>query len=106
VVVYFSGHGPNQNGINYLSTGRTESFPGRKLMPKQAYSLNTLAQKVKGAIFADHIGSIASLSSSGAKASTKSFVTVSPAVGNQAILSAAQPERSNKQHWQGNPVYA
>ncbi len=91
VVVYFSGHGTNQNGINYLAPAGL-NLSTAQTYAKTAYSLNTLAQKVKGAISSLIILEASRpWSSSGGKASTKSFVTVSPAVGNQAILSAAQP---------------
>nr|MBP7310740.1 caspase family protein [Candidatus Cloacimonadota bacterium] len=91
VVVYYSGHGTNQNGINYLAPAGL-NLSTVQTYANTAYSLNTLTQKVKGAISSLVILEASrSWSIKGIRASTKSFVTLSPAVGNQAILSAAQP---------------
>lgn len=90
VVVYYSGHGTNQNGINYLAPAGL-NLSKVQTYANTAYSLNTLAQKVKGAISSLIILEASRPWSSGGKSSIKSLVTVTPAVGNQAILSAAQP---------------
>lgn len=91
VVVYFSGHGTNQNGVNYLAPAGL-NLSTLQTYANTAYSLNTLANKVKNALSSLIIVEASrTWSSAGGKSGTKSLVSLSPAVGNQAILCSAQP---------------
>lgn len=92
-VVYYSGHGTNFGGVNYIvpsgvNLGITQVYS------KTSYSLSTLSQKIKHAK-----NSIIVLEASKAwgasanKAITKPFVSMNAASNKQVIFSAAAPNK-------------
>lgn len=92
-VVYYSGHGTNFGGLNYLVPTRT-NLGLTQIYSKTSYSLNTLANKIKHAR-----NSIIILEASKAwgasaeKAITKPFVSMNAASNKQVIFSAAAPNK-------------
>jgi len=90
-VVYYSGHGTNQNGVNYLVPAGVNLSTAQSYA-KTAYSVNTLASKIKQAR-----SSVIILEASrtwgdpGGKASSKSFVLMNAAAPSQVIITSAAP---------------
>lgn len=90
-VVYYSGHGTNQNGVNYLvPAGANLSTP--QSYAKTAYSLSTLANKIKQAKSSVIIlEACRNWGDPGSKTSSKSFVLMNAAAPSQVIITSAAP---------------
>ncbi len=94
VVVYYSGHGTNSNGINYIVPARLDIAQIQNY-PTSAYSVSTLAQKIKTAktsIIVLEASRMWGMNSS--KAIAKPFVAMQAASPKQMIISAAQPGKA------------
>jgi uncharacterized caspase-like protein len=93
-VVYYSGHGTNFGGVNYLVPTRT-NLGLTQIFSKTSYSLNTLANKIKHARSSIIILEASKTwGTSTAKAVSKPFVSMSAASPKQVIFSAASPNKS------------
>ncbi|PKN73994.1 MAG: hypothetical protein CVU50_00015 [Candidatus Cloacimonetes bacterium HGW-Cloacimonetes-3] len=91
VVVYYSGHGTNASGVNYIVPSGVD-LGNTQVYSKTAYSLSTLAQKLKLAKRSLIILEASrSWGLSGSKAVSKPFVAMIPVSAKQVIVSAAQP---------------
>ncbi len=93
VVVYYSGHGTNAGGVNYIVPSGV-NLGISQVFAKTAYSLNTLTQKLKLAKRSLIILEASrSWGLTGSKAVPKPFVGMIPVSAKQVIISAAQPSK-------------
>jgi hypothetical protein len=91
VVVYYSGHGTNANGVNYIVPSGVD-LGLSQVFSKTAYSVSTLAQKLKTAQCSIIILEASrSWGSTGSKAVPKPFVAMASANPRQTIVTSAQP---------------
>lgn len=91
VVVYYTGHGANHNGTNYIVPARLDLAQVQDLS-RVAYSIGNLAQKVKQArVSIIILEASRTWGTATNKAVVKPFMSMQAASARQMIISAAQP---------------